>query len=85
MVEIILSLPLVQVHGVGLPGYGHPDKSSAFQDIKCHVNTASPLLPMIVCCHLSEGNAMGCLLDVETRYHLFLGLFKFLNSDPGQQ
>lgn len=35
----------VQVHGVGLPECGHPCKSSVFQDIKCHINTAPPLPP----------------------------------------
>lgn len=47
--EITLSSSLVQVHGVGLLGYGHPHMSNAFQDIKCHVNIASPLLPPVTC------------------------------------
>lgn len=84
MVEIILSSPLVQVQGVGLLGYGHPHRSNVFQDIKCHVNTA-PSLVLHECCHLSESDAPGCLLDVETTHHIFLEPFNFLTSDLGQQ
>lgn len=84
MVEIILNSPLVQGQGVGLLGYGHPHIPNAFQDIKCRVNTVPSLVPH-VCHHLSESNATGCLLDVETRHRVFLEPFNFLSSDPGQQ
>lgn len=78
--ETDLTSPLGQVHGVGSLGYGHPHKSHAFQDIKCHVNKAPPLLSeCVVTCQKVIFTWCG-----DKPPHL-PGAFQVLQSDPGQQ